>query len=194
MNSSTIEQGCTGCTIAGTTQFVSAKFANGLDLTSSQLFNLTRTGVDAVSDSISVVGWIKQVDGATKGSFAAAVNALNQNTAGWMLQRSGTANSLYVRVDTNLQVNAGCGFNGLVTALDGTWHQVAFTLSNGSINFYMDGMLKHTCSFRQGTGFASNFPLQLQATEPKSSLFDGTAPPSTSLGNSDSGRPVKLRV
>ncbi len=78
--------------------------------------------------------------------------------SGWEIQQSNLTTGIYLRVDTSGGSNQAIG--GL-TALDGHWHQVVYTLNQGAYAYYEDGSLMGSGSYAQGNGFSGYTDFQI---------------------------------
>lgn len=135
-------------------------------------FNCAGTGIEILSDKMTVGGWIKHVDVTP---LAWKLLVTSHDTAGWWLQRNNTTSNLMIMAETDLGTQY-CG-NTTMPALDGKWHYVAYTLSTGSMDVYLDGELKQHCTYNHGAGFAApTVGLSIRsATDDGSTTYDDWA-------------------
>lgn len=149
------ERGLTNCTAthAGLA-YESGKLNTGIAIYRDRYISCTATPVTSISNDITIMFWFKH-SGGNVIPFQVILDPLTAGVAGWSVSRSGTSNALQVRVDTSAQTNAIC-VPASVTYMDGTWHQIVYTISSGTIRVYIDGRLARSCGYTHGSGFASN--------------------------------------
>jgi hypothetical protein len=107
--------------------------------------------IDMLSDTVTISSWIKNDDGAIIPYMPFLEKVTG--TRGFSINRSNTSDAVYLRVDTDLTSNGQCAATGK-TPLNGLWHHVAFTIDNGTIKAYIDGLLVNTCAYAHGAGFS----------------------------------------
>ncbi len=82
---------------------------------------------------------------------------ITANGTRWSIQTSGSAAGIaakrvYLRLDTSGGANqSGCNVDNVT---DNSWHHVAFTINNGSVDCYRDGAKVDSYSYTIGNGFA----------------------------------------
>jgi hypothetical protein len=93
-------------------------------------------------------------------------------TAGWAVQIDNVGPNLYMRVDTSGGISQGLFFTGAFSLLDAQWHNATFTINNGSVAAYKDGVFVASATYVVGTGLRASTSLNFGLGAPKIALDD----------------------
>lgn len=166
----TVQKGGPCEQVSNRSTYETGKLDGGVKVFNDSYLRCDATTVGPIANHLSIGGWLKH-SGGTSIAYAGAYSTYDTNFR-LMIQRTNLASTMYMRIDTNLTTNLNCSVGGV---LDGKWHHILFTLSNGTAKAYRDGALVNTCAYTQGTGFGSSvakFTLARGMTNDAGTYFD----------------------
>ena len=103
-------------------------------------------------DTFSLSFWIKGSVGTSNWPHFISKRD-GENYIGWQTQIYGQGPDIYLRIDTSAMTNQT---SGVLTVLDETWHHAVFVINNGSKEYYLDGVKRHSGSFSVGGGMIAH--------------------------------------
>jgi len=106
--------------------------------------------LDSLDKQITIAFWMKD-DGS--GSSGQIVSKYNSNN-GWVVLRKGTQGKIRILLRTD-------GNNDWIdiddsSVFDGSWHHIAFVIDAGRVSGYVNGDLRVTDSYTEGSGLVNN--------------------------------------
>jgi len=178
----TVDKGTTTCSALNSGNvYATGKLNQAMQLTEQNRLTCTGQEVSAIADNLTISGWIRASNIVSASTYAAIAytnwDSVAGSSKGFAIQRNVNNSFVYLRVDTSVGQNATCTSN-YMTALDGEWHHIAFTVNSisatsATIRGYMNGQLYRTCTFAYNAGgFGSPSNLYFRGAE--NTGFGGT--------------------
>ncbi len=110
-----------------------------------------------IGDNMTVFFWI---NAPINNSYQRAISKNNQGSQGWEIQNSPSSANVALRLDTSAGLNQCFYINNVI---DSTWHNIAFTISGGLVNIYVDGAIKSNVAYSVGNGLGNSTDLVMAA-------------------------------
>ena len=145
----------------GTSDIVSGKRGMGLEFDGVDDYILVSDNPSLnIYNNMTVLFWMKAKPNGEDWGRVLKKNPAGSDT-GWEIQQYSNLDILSMRLDTSTVFNQ---IKFIVSSIyDDNWHHISFTVGDGSLNGYRDGILNNTNSYSQGDGFGNSvsFPLYI---------------------------------
>ena len=132
------------------------------DATPNSVINVPNSpALEGVDNTMTVAFWMKGSN--AQGDWGRQVQKRSGGD-GWDVNRHFGNNAVNLRVDTSAGDNQNVfavGGGLIPNVYDNTWHHIAYTMDNGTLVAYLDGVQTGTEGYNHGSGFGNNGPMTI---------------------------------
>jgi hypothetical protein len=119
-------------------------------------------------NALTISFWVK--GGSQPDDYANITSKALVNTRGWYVGTDNLGPNIVLRIDTSAQINQLTTMTGI---LDDTWHHVLWTIDNGVIEGFKDGISVSNDTYNVGTGLIIATDLLIAKRSNNTNYFTG---------------------